>query len=175
MQKKCLPCAHADEQPNWSAALATLRQLLGQPLAAKAPVTVMLSNHFVRYMVLPWSADLVTRAEEVEFARARFIQVFGDKARQWTIRASDAAAGLDRLSAATDRALLEELRSTLAASGLTLGSCQPALMAQFNACRSRIGDNAWLVCAEYGRLLVAWIRAGHWGSVRVRPLNGSPV
>ncbi len=173
--RRCLPCAHTGQQPNWAAALTSLREVLGPPAPARVPVTVILSNHFVRYLVLQWSAELVTRAEEAEYARARFMQVFGENARQWTIRASDGPRGLQRLAAATDRALLEALASTLEQAGLALESCQPALMAQFNASRSRIGDNAWIVCAEQKRLLIAWIRGGNWGSVRVRPLNDPEV
>ena len=174
-QRKLLPCAHSDQQPNWGAALASLRELLVLVSPAKIPVSVILSNHFVRYMVLQWSAELVTRAEEAQFARARFIQVFGDRASEWTIRASDAPAGMERLAAAADRALLEAVAATLEAAGLTLESCQPALMAQFNAGRSRIGDTAWLVCAEHGRLLIARVHQGNWRSVRVRPLNEQQV
>src|SRR6185295_12199910 len=63
--------------------------------------------------LLPWSADLVTQSEELEFARARFAQVFGDKARQWVIRTSSAPVRLERLAAATDAALIEALADTL--------------------------------------------------------------
>ena len=174
-ERKHVRCAQPGERPNWSAALVALREMLEQPDAPKAPATLILSNHFVRYLVLPWSAELVTPAEEAEFARARFAQVFGDKARQWSIRTSSAPAGVERIAVAADAALLEALTHILEASGLTLESCQPALMAQFNASRSRIGDNAWLVSAEPGRLLLAWIRGGQWRSVRARPLNGMPV
>ena len=174
-QRKRILCDATGKQPNWTAALAALRELLGQRGPSKAPATVILSNHFVRYLVLPWSAELVTPAEELDFARARFAQVFGDRAHQWSIRTNDAPAGVERLAVAADSALLEELTRTMKASGLNLTSCQPALMAQFNASRSSIGHNAWLVSAEHGRLLVAWIQAGRWRSVRARPLNGSAV
>jgi hypothetical protein len=126
-------------------------------------------------MVLPWSAELVTASEEFDYARARFVQVFGEKARHWAIRTSDAPARVERLAAATDAALLDALTRTLEASGLSLESCQPALMAQFNASRNRIGEDAWLVSAEHGRLLVALVRNGRWRSVRARPLNGTAV
>jgi hypothetical protein len=176
LERKRLPCV-VTEQPdsNWSTALAALRELLAQPDPPKAPATVILSNHFVRYLVLPWSAELVTQAEELDFARARFAQVFGDKAHQWSIRTSDAPARMERLAVAADTALIESLAHTLKTSGLTLESCQPALMAQFNGSRDRIGDNAWMVTAEPGRLLLAWIHKGRWRSVRARPLNGSAV
>jgi hypothetical protein len=168
-------CAASEAQPNWSAALDTLSDMLRQPVPAAVPATVILSNHFVRYMTLPWNAELVTRTEESEFARARFVQVFGDKARHWAVRSSDAPARFERLAAATDMALLKALGSTLSAAGLTLASCQPALMAQFNASLDRVGDDAWLVSVERGRLLIAWIARGHWRSVRVRPLGTDAV
>ena len=176
LDRKRLSCAASDAQPTWSAALEALREMLGQPNPAPVlPTSVILSNHFVRYLVLPWSADLVTQSEELEFARARFAQVFGDKARQWVIRTSSAPVRLERLAAATDAALIEALADTLKTAGLALASCQPALMAQFNASLRRIGDNAWLVSAEHGRLLIAWIETGRWRSVRLRPLSNSVV
>ena len=63
----------------------------------------------------------------------------------------------------------------VAASGLRLQSVQPALMAQFNEWRHRIGADGWLATAEQGRLVMAWISGGQWRSVRVRPLNGASV
>jgi len=47
--------------------------------------------------------------------------------------------------------------------------------AQFNEWRRRVGADGWLVIAEQGRLLVAWLSAGQWRSVRVRPLNEASV
>lgn len=176
LDRKRLSCAPSDAQPAWGAALEALREMLGRSNTARAtPTNVILSNHFVRYLVLPWSVDLVTESEELEFARARFAQVFGDKARQWAIRISGASVRAERLAAATDGALVEALAGTLTTAGLALTSCQPALMAQFNASLRRIGDNAWLVSAEHGRLLIAWIEKARWRSVRVRPLSNPVV
>src|SRR3954468_14863006 len=175
-ERKLLPCqATGGQQPNWSTPLAALRDILPKRNSAPAPVRVILSNHFLRYMVLPWSPELVTQSEELDYAYARFAQVFGDKARQWVIRTSDAPAGAERLGAAIDAALLEALSLALDAGGFSLNSCQPALMAQFNACRQHIDDNAWLVSAERGRLLIAWIHKNRWRFVRMRPLHEAVV
>jgi hypothetical protein len=175
-ERKLLPCQPTGEQQsNWNAPLAALRDILPKTAATTTPVRVILSNHFLRYVVLPWSPELVTRSEELDYAHARFTQVFGDRARQWVVRTSDAPAGAERLGAATDAALLEALPLALGASGLTLSSCQPALMAQFNTCRQQIRDNAWLVGAERGRLLIARISKQRWRSVRIRPLNEAVV
>ena len=175
LERRNLPCVAAEHGPNWNGALATLGGLLEPPKRLSAPVTVILSNHFVRYIVLPWSAELVTQAEETNFASARFVQVFGENARQWSIRTCDAPAGMERVSAATDAALLDALTRTIDESKLKLASCEPAFMAQFNASRHHIGDNAWLVSAEHGRILLACIDQGRWRSVRTRPLNGPVI
>jgi hypothetical protein len=173
--RRILTCAPSNAQPNWRTALDALSDMLRQPSAVSPPATVILSNHFVRYLTLPWNAELVTQAEELEFARARFVQVFGDKAQYWAVRTGHAPVRCERLAAATDTELLEALTGTLGAAGLTLASCQPALMAQFNASLDRVGENAWLVSAERGRLVIAWIAHGHWRSVRVRPADNGVV
>lgn len=172
--RKLLSCA-AESGNGWTAPLESLREALAHPNVGRADATVIVSNYFVRYLVLPWSAQLVSEHEQIEFARARFAQVYGEAAAAWTLRLSPAPAGRARLCAAMDGALLDALRGALSASALRLVSVQPALMAQFNAARGRIGDDAWLALAERGRLLLAWIAGGEWCSVRSRPLNGEAV
>jgi hypothetical protein len=167
--------ASESARPNWSGPIDTLRALLADPVAAGTHATVILSNHFVRYQVLSWSTELVTQAEETEYARARFVEIYGEAARDWVIRTGSAAPGAGRLAAAADRALIDTLAQALDALGVKFVSCQPALMAQFNGARTRIGDDAWLVSAERTRLAIARIVEGRWHSVRTRPVNGAPV
>jgi hypothetical protein len=175
VERRRLTCAEPGAQPAWTAPIEALRETLAHANMRRALATVILSNHFVRYLVLPWSAKLITETEELEFARARFVQVFGEAAHDWAIRLSSAPVGAGRLAAATDLALVDALTRALDATSLRLVSCQPALMAQFNGSRSRIGADAWLVSAERNRLLVGRISAGQWRSVRTRPLSDSPV
>lgn len=175
VDRKSMLCPDARGQGNWADAVEVLRDLLVHPNVGKGDATLILSSHFVRYVVLPWSGELITGAEELEFARTRFIQVFGQSARDWTIVMSPAPAGASRLCAAVDQALIVAATGAVAGAGLRLLSVQPALMAQFNEWRHRIGDDGWLATAEQGRLLMAWISGGQWRSVRVRPLNGASV
>ncbi len=169
------PSGETPAQPNWGGAIDTLRAMLADQASGKSSATVILSNHFVRYLVLSWSDELVTEAEKADYARARFVEVFGEAARDWVIRTSSEGAGVRRLAAAADLALISALTRTLDASGVKFTSCQPALMAQFNGARARIGKDAWLVSAERTRLSIARIREGQWYSVRTRPLSGAPV
>jgi len=172
---KCVACPEAAGRANWSGAVEALRDLLAHPNVGKGDATLILSSHFVRYAVLPWSAELVTEAEELEYARTRFVHVFGPAAAEWAIVMSPAPTGAGRLCAAADQALIDAASGAVAASALRLVSVQPALMAQFNEWRRQIGADGWLVAAEQGRLLVAWISGGQWRSVRARPLNGAAI
>ncbi|HEX7952887.1 MAG TPA: hypothetical protein VF523_07445 [Burkholderiales bacterium] len=155
--------------------MEALRSLLVHPDAAKGRATIILSSQFVRYMVLPSSVKLLSAAEEREFARARFVQIYGQSALEWTIALSVTAFGTGRLCAAVDRALVGALATAVATSRLRLVSVQPVLMALFNESRRSMGGDCWLVIAEPERLLVAWICAGQWRSVRMRPLGGGAV
>ena len=73
---------------NWTGAVETLREALTHPNvmgreSARADATVVLSNHFVRYLIIPWSAQLVKPAEELKYAQMRFGEIFGDAANDW--------------------------------------------------------------------------------------------
>ena len=175
IDRKCLPCPETAGRANWSGAAETLRDLLAHPNVAKGDATLILSSHFVRYAVLPWSAELVTEREELEYARTRFVHVFGPAAADWKIAISPAPTRAGRLCAAVDGALIDAVSGAVAGSALRLVSLQPSLMAGFNGWRRGIDAEGWLVTAEKGRLLVAWISAGQWRSVRARPANGAPI
>jgi len=45
-------------------------------------------------------------------------------------------------------------------------------MAACNARARSVAPNAWIALAEPGRLLLGLQRAGHWRSLRSRPLDG---
>ena len=141
----------------------------------RSDTSIVLSNHYVRYLVIPWSPELITPAEEAEFARMRFVQVFGDVANGWKISLSPAATGEGRVAAAVDQQLLDKLAQIMSGSPLRLHSVQPALMSQFNVWRRQIGDDAWLVLAERGRVLIGLIQDGEWRSMRARPLGEAPL
>ena len=165
---------------DWSSALEALREIFAHPDIARAKsgridAGVILSNHYVRYLVLPWSPALVTPAEEAEFARMRFAEVFGEAANRWNVSIAPAPAGAGRVAAAVDQLLLDTLGQAMSDSPFRLSSMQPALMSQFNAWRRQIGNDAWLVLIERGRALIAWIQNGEWRSVRTRPLGDAPL
>jgi len=139
-----------------------------QDLARKAAavrrrtdVTVVLSNHFVRYAVLPDRGGATTPEEEIALARFHFAKIHGERAKGWEVRVSEG------LAAAIDAALLEEIKSAFPRNGKArLVSVQPYLMAAFNGARRRIPrEGAWLVLAERERTCLARLGAKGWAWV----------
>lgn len=136
----------------------------GEPLAelreraAGRRLTVVLSNHYVRYAVLPSSKALRSGADWHAYARHVLEATYGTAVGGWEIRVSE------RVAAAVDAALLEELRAIP-----TLRSVQPYLMAAFNARRGRLrAKSAWFVVQEPGRLTLALLQEESWKAIRTR-------
>jgi len=147
----------------WHGALEQLKTLdLGN-----ARVTLELSSHLVRYALVPWTDALATPAEEEVYVRHHFARIHGERAKDWAVRASEAAPGEPRLASAIDAALLAALKEAFRAKKAKLVSVQPALMRRFNASRKSLPrDGAWLVIAEPERACVALHGGKHWRAVQ---------
>jgi len=171
-ERQTLACEAGATGPNWQPAMDVLRAWLTQTGLQAADAHIVLSNHFVRYLLIPWNPDLVTQQEELAFARARFQQVFGDAAEHWTLKLSRPKPDVAGVASAIERPFLDALNAAMANSPLALRTIQPGLMDTFNARRRVPAADAWMVVAEPGRLLVGLLRAGEWHSLRVRGLNG---
>lgn len=172
---KSIECVPRGDGPAWQGTLEALREALAHPNTGAGDAGVVLSNHFVRYLVLPWNPALAGGREERAFAAARFQQVYGEVARTWTVRLSHGKAGAPSLAAAVEQVFLDAIKATLDNSPLRLRSLQPALMAAFNAAARTVASNCWIAIAEPGRLVLGLQRGGQWKSLRSRPLNGETV
>ena len=130
---RSIACDPAFGAEPWQGAVAALKSL---EWTQACRVTVVLSNHFVRYAVLPWSDGLSTQAEEEAYLRHHFGKIHGERAKAWTLRASEDRRGVPRLASAIDSALLEELKSAFPKAGKArLASVQPELMEAINRWR----------------------------------------
>ena len=158
-----IACDPAYGAEPWDGALEQLKHLeLGN-----ARVTIELSGHFVRYALVPWSEALSTPAEEEVYVRHHFAKIHGERAKGWSVRASEAAPGAPRLASAVDAALIASLKDSFKKKTAKLVSIQPALMARFNAARGAVpAGGAWLVLAEADRACIA-LHGGHgWRAVQ---------
>lgn len=157
-------CDPAFGSEPWQGAVAALDAL---PLQGPCKVTVVLSNHFARYAVVPWSDALGTPAEEDAYVRHHFVKIHGERAKTWRLRASESAAGAPRLASAVDAGLLAALGKRFPKGAKArLVSVQPQLMRRFNEWRGLVpAQGAWLVLAEPERACVALLAGGRWRTV----------
>jgi hypothetical protein len=161
---KTIGCDPAFGAEPWQGALAALKAL---ELPKKGRATVVLSNHLVRYAVVPWSSALGTPGEEEAYIRHHFAKIHGERVKGWSLRASPAPGSEARLASAIDKALLDELKNLFnGKSAPRLVSVQPQLMAAFNRWRRAIpAGGAWLVLADAERACVALHGGGGWRAV----------
>jgi len=149
--------AELGEAEPWRGALERLRRDAAA-WRGRIEVTVVLSNHFVRYAVLP-AQQAATPDEELALARFQFARIHGERAKSWEVRVSEG------LGCAIDAALLAEIRAIFK-KDVKLVSVQPYLMAAYNRSRTRIPrEGAWLVLAEPERVCLARLAGRGWASV----------
>jgi hypothetical protein len=151
----------------WDGAIAALRTEAAQWSRDNAIVRVVLSNHFVRYALAPWRADIHGSGEELALARHHFARVHGEACRQWDIRLSPAPGGGARIASAVDTALIEALRAIFPrGQRARLASVQPLLMSAVNSGGARLTrEGAWLIVAEARRTCLALISSNTWHAV----------
>ncbi|SDT53937.1 hypothetical protein [Pseudomonas prosekii] len=151
----------------WTVALETLDRLLAEHARVGAEVSVVVSGHFSRFCLVPWS-DQISSPEELRgFAQLCFEDLYGVPNQPWNLVLSAEPAGQDRVAAALPQDLLERLRTLASGRGLRLRSVQPYLMAAFNHFDKSLdaGDFLFIV-AEPVRSVLLLAREGRWASVR---------
>jgi hypothetical protein len=167
---RTLPELHAQRMcadATADAALEALRTLLAQQDVGGGALTIVLSSHFVQYLLVPWRAGVTRPSELKAFAQMCFEETFGGRAGDRTVLVARERAGSARVAAALDSAWLQALQSAAAASALRLVSIQPHLCAVFDRAQRPLGSRDFLLLvAEPARSCVLVASDGHWRSLR---------
>jgi hypothetical protein len=133
--------------------------------------TITLSNHFVRYLVIPWNSLLNNTAEKQAYLRHCFALAYGESAKSWDLRMSDAGLSMPALASGIDQGLLSAIRDVTAQANLDCQQIQPHLMIAINQFTkqdiiSSIQNSAWFVLLETGRICISLINEGAFVSVK---------
>lgn len=155
---------------DWRPALGVLAERLTKAARGRAlAVDLELSNHFVRYLVIPRRRELRGRVEVEAFARHRFAQTYGPAAQEWELCVAE--GGATRVAAAVDRQLLAELRALCKRLKIPLRSVVPLFSAGFDQARiARDADRYWFVQRERGRVCIGCVELGQWALVHSQAL-----
>lgn len=159
---------------SWPAALEALEPLLAQRAPGRASLRVLLSSHYTRFCLVPWSESIGSPEELDGYARLCLEDIYGDAGEGWSLRLSPEAAGCPRLAVALPEELLGRLRSLAQSAKLRMNSVQPYLMAAFNRHRKTLsGADFLFLVAEPGRGSLLQARDGCWVAVRSVALEAS--
>jgi hypothetical protein len=153
----------------WDGVIHALRAEAAQWQNDNVAVRIVLSNHFVRYALVPSSDGVSAGEEELALARFHFAKVHGEASRDWNIRLSPAASGTARLASAVDNALIDALQQSFPRQRQPrLASIQPLLMSVFNNASTPAmpAKGAWVVMVEADRTCVALYCGKSWQAVQ---------
>ncbi len=160
---------YAGQESGWQPLLGLLESVLKGQNWKPADTSVVLSNHFVRFLALPWNEATLSAEEKIALVQHRFDEVYGEVSSSWDFRLNEGSFGTPSIACAIPQQLLAQLIALFAASPLRLKSVQPYLMTAFNACRNELGkDPSWFVLAERDNICVGLLQDGHWSSIRLR-------
>jgi hypothetical protein len=172
------PVLHAQAEcvtPTAKGAIAALTELLARPEIGKGQITIVLSNHFVQYVLLPWRPEVSRPSELAAYAGILFDETFGNDAGGREILIGRERSGSARIAAGIDATLLHGLRNAVAASKLKLVSVQPYLSAAFERVRRSVGSRDFMfVLAEPARSCVMVATGGRWRSLRNTATRAQP-
>lgn len=147
-----------------------LPDLLAGNAPRRAKATLVLSNRFVRFALMPWSDAAGSTEEENALAQACFESRYGDMTG-WTIRFDAGEYGKARIACAVETAQLDAYRELCSRHWLACQGVRPAFVAAWNRYRRDferdVGkEDAIFAMAESGTLVMASRRAGTWHSLR---------
>ncbi len=168
--KHTVPCA--GDGADWRPCLEALERALAQVAWKDADASVILSNHFVRYALVPWSEHLANDGEKRIWVQHHFAELYGE-----TVAGSDYRWSEDRpdgfcVATAIAADLLAGIRAAFEPTSLALRSIQPYLMAVFNRWRPRVRDSAaWILVPEAGRVCLAAVADGRWRKLISRSIG----
>lgn len=171
--KAIVPCGDGGGSA-WQPALAALQQALAGPQWHNAEALVVLSNHFVHYLMIDWDDSLSAYEEQLAMVRYSFAQTYGDAAEGWDYRWNEGRPPAACLACAIDHGLYAGLTELFTDAGLhlRLAGLQPYLMAAFNHWRHELdGQRDWFLLAEPGRLCLVWFKADEWAGLSSQQID----
>jgi hypothetical protein len=157
----------ATNKNDWQPAVETLRGQVRNELWHDANASVVISDHWAKYAVVPWSPEVSSQEERKAYARLVLDDTYGDIADQWSISLSENRPRTATIVSAISTPLLEEIQTVLAQEKLRVISLQPHLVVAFNAWRDKIPDSAaWFASIDEGLLAALHLTDGHCDRVR---------
>ncbi len=159
--------------PAWKATLAALDEMLAGFTTPGMAATVIVSSRFVRYAIVPWRDNIIGAAEQAEFARHCFRNIYGEAAAGWEIRISSGGFRRNALASGVDAQMLRAVENSLAARGIPIASIQPNFMAACNRFRRELSGHksGCIAVLEPGRVALGIFDGTGWHTLSARRIG----
>jgi len=157
---------NAGEAAGWEPALAALDALLADESWRGAQLRLVLSDHWVRYAMVPWTAEVKSAGERLTHARQLLLSMYGELVSQWEVCVSESPPLCPRVACTIPAGLIADLRTLCAKHAAKIASLQPHLVASYASWRHVLPrNNAWFVTVDQGSLAAARIVPAGWDRV----------
>jgi len=163
----------ATQTEQWQELIAVLKSTLKSEKWRGARPEVVLSNHFVRYAVIPWNTEFSSGSELQAYLTHRFSLVFGDAIKNWGLRMADAGFGKSTIATAVSNDLVQALHDAFQQANMRLEAIYPHLPLAMNQSlklhkkRNLSQLNSfWFVAVQNDRLCIALIENSSWRVVK---------
>jgi len=158
----------------YQSALAALIAGLKQLAWSDTDVRVRLSNHFVRYALVPTLTRLRNREERMAAARHHLSAIYGERAERWQVALNDSGRANSAIAAGVDQDLMQQLVTILADAQVDVLTVEPLVATEFNALRREIAKApTWFGIAEPGRIALAYLENQAWRFLHAERLRAS--
>ncbi len=182
LSTKIIECAHKlldknNDENDWAIFANYLKQALNEPMCQGAMSRLVLSNHFVRYAVIPWNKELSTHDERLAYTKHSFALAFGESIKDWDLRISQSAYGQSAIASAVDFKLLTKIHEIFDELNMPLQAVSPQLMLTINHVFNEVetknliqngqkADAFWIVTIQHQRLCLVLYDQSGWRLVK---------
>lgn len=157
---------------HWQPALDAMKTYLQENKSGRAglPVAAVVSAHWSRMMMVPWSDALLKRSIAPRFLQDQFAALYGDEARDWMIVCDNAPYGQTRLACAMERGLVELFRQMVMAHHHVCRSFEPLVSAALRVVAGNVGKQTKaFAVVEAGMISLACVNRGRIVAVQSQP------
>jgi hypothetical protein len=148
-----------------------LKQVLAKREWQRVMPVIVMSNHFVRYSVIPWNIELTGVIERQAYLKHCFNLFFGESTKLWDFRMSEPEFGQSSIASAISSPLLTALHNVFEQSNLKIAAIYPQLMLAINQTLSevkkqKIAFSFWLIVIQSERVCLTLLIDGGWRLVK---------
>ena len=154
---------------DWQSLMPLLEHELADPAWRAPHVEVVLSNHYVRYVLTSPPGKALSQIEEAALVAASFREIYGNEAIDWRIRTHSQPPQFGLVGAAIDEALGLQLGGLFARHLFTDWALNPLATLAAHRNSRRLAD--WWVLIEPGWACLFNAEGRYWRYLSSQPID----